>query len=67
MVEDGDDFAPVWLAAQDVAQVVAHSRPCRWGAQIPQAAGQPATATDKKAESTSKKKKKKGLRKLIPF
>jgi len=30
-------------------------------------AGQPATETDKKTESTSKKKKKKGIRKLIPF
>jgi len=31
------------------------------------AAGQPATNADKKTESTSKKKKKKGIRKLIPF
>jgi outer membrane protein assembly factor BamD len=32
-----------------------------------QVAGQPASSTDKKTESTSKKKKKSGLRKLIPF
>ncbi|MDP9268864.1 MAG: outer membrane protein assembly factor BamD [Acidobacteriota bacterium] len=32
-----------------------------------QVAGQTASGTDKKTESTSKKKKKKGLRKLIPF
>ncbi|MBI2678284.1 MAG: outer membrane protein assembly factor BamD [Candidatus Koribacter versatilis] len=32
-----------------------------------QAAGQTASEADKKTESTSKKKKKKGMRKLIPF